>query len=85
MGTEAHERDKTAEQINECPSDRICLEREHGKVWDAKQVLVDFDIMGHARPLAVVMRKADSRLGSLYYQDEPRFYWGFVEDIGARQ
>lgn len=85
MASEAHERDRIAERINDFPADRCCLEREHGKVWDDKQVLVDFDIIGHARPVAVVMRKVDGRLGSLYYQDAPRFYWGFVEDIGARQ
>lgn len=57
------------------------LEQQHGQVWDEEQVLQDFSVLGHADPIAVVMRRADGKLGSMRFQHLPRFYWGFVPDI----
>jgi hypothetical protein len=58
------------------------LEDKHGQVWDEHEVKKHFDILGHADPICVAMRKCDKKLGSLKFQHTPRFYWGFVEDIG---
>jgi hypothetical protein len=46
-------------------------------VWDTRQLGEDFNVLGFAAPLVVVRRKADSVRGSLYFQHNPRFYFGF--------
>ena len=74
--TEAIRRELVAE-INAVPGSREALEGEHGPVWDTRQLGEDFDVLGFAAPLVVVRRKADGVRGSLYFQHNPRFYFGF--------
>ncbi len=74
--TEAIRRQMVAE-INAVPGSREALEAEHGQVWDTRQLGEDFDVLGFAAPLVVVRRKADGVRGSLYFQHNPRFYFGF--------
>jgi hypothetical protein len=74
--TEPIRRELLAE-INAVPGSREALEAEHGKVWDTKQLGEDFEVIGFAAPLVVVRRKADGVKGSLFFQHNPRFYFGF--------
>jgi hypothetical protein len=74
--TESIRRELVAE-INAQPGSREALENEHGKVWDTQQLGQDFEVLGFAAPLVVVRRKADGVKGSLYFQHNPRFYFGF--------
>jgi hypothetical protein len=74
--TETIRREMLAE-INAAPGSREALEAEHGKVWDTQQLGEDFEVLGFAAPLVVVKRKKDGVKGSLFFQHNPRFYFGF--------
>ena len=73
-------RREMVKQINAEPGSRQALEAEHGQVWDTQQLAEDFEVIGFAAPLVVVRRKSDNALGSLFFQNSPRFYYGFVKD-----
>lgn len=66
--------------INAEPGSREALESTHGKVWDTKEMQEDFDVTGFLAPYVVVRRKSDGAVGSLQFQHNPRFYFGFVAD-----
>lgn len=74
--TEAIRKEMVAE-INAAPGSREALEAENGQVWDTNELSRDFDVLGFAAPLVVVRRKADGARGSLFFQHNPRFYYGF--------
>jgi hypothetical protein len=66
--------------INSQAAERASLEERYGQVWDTPQLANDFEVLGFAAPLVVVRRKADDKLGSLYFQANPRYYFAFHED-----
>lgn len=68
------------EEINEKKLDREAMEKLHGQVWDTEELRRDFDVQSFLAPLCIVRRKSDGALGSLFFQHEPRFYYGFEED-----
>jgi hypothetical protein len=74
--TETIRRQLVAE-INAVPGSRQFLEAQHGQVWDTQQLSDDFDVIGFAAPLVVVRRRSDGVKGSLMFQANPRFYFGF--------
>ena len=74
--TEPIRRELLAE-INAQPGSREALEAEHGQVWDTQQLGKDFEVIGFAAPLVVVRRRSDGVKGSLFFQHNPRFYFGF--------
>jgi hypothetical protein len=74
--TEAIRRELVAE-INAEPGSREALEAQYGQVWDTKQLGDDYTVLGFGAPLVIVRRKADGVRGSLYFQHNPRFYFGF--------
>src|SRR4051812_33290913 len=74
--TEAARKERLAE-INAEPGSRGALERQHGQVWDTSQLSDEFEVRGFLAPLVVVRRKADGVLGSLEFQNRPRFYFNF--------
>lgn len=74
--TENIRRELVAE-INAEPGSREALEAVHGEVWDTEQVREQFDVIGFGAPFVVVRRKADGIKGSLMFQHNPRFYFGF--------
>jgi hypothetical protein len=63
--------------INAAPGSREYLEHKHGQVWTTSELSLDFDVIGFAAPLVVVRRKSDGVKGSLMFQANPRFYFGF--------
>lgn len=69
----------TSSQLRE----RKALECEHGRVWTQAELENEFTIVGYSCPIAVVIRKVDAKLGSVRFQGEPRYYWGFAPDISA--
>lgn len=71
---------KQQHDINEDALPLEELQRRHGQVWDTKELSRDFSVTGFGAPLVVVTRRADQKVGSLYFQHHPRFYWGFQED-----
>jgi hypothetical protein len=74
--TESIRRQMLAE-INAAPGSREYLESKHGQVWDTDQLQEDFEVLVFAAPLVVVRRKRDRVKGSLMFQANPRFYFGF--------
>ena len=74
--TEPIRRELLAE-INAQPGSREALEAEHGQVWDTDQMCNDFEAIGFMAPLVVVRRRSDGVKGSLFFQHNPRFYFGF--------
>jgi hypothetical protein len=77
--TEAARREAVS-VINANPKGRPEPEANHGEVWDTDELRRDFDVLSFAAPLVVVLRKRDGKLGSLYFQHSPRFYFGFATD-----
>jgi hypothetical protein len=73
-------RRKLIVEINHQPGSREALEAEHGRVWDTDELRADFEVIGFSAPLVVVLRRADQVKGSLYFQHNPRFYFGFQAD-----
>jgi hypothetical protein len=67
--------------INSEPGSREALEKEHGQVWDTEQLEQDFKVTGFMSPFVVVTRKLDGVVGSLMFQNRPRFYFSFKEDV----
>jgi len=74
--TESTRREMVAE-INAVEGSREALEDQYGQVWDTSQLQKDFDVRGFAAPFVVVTRKSDGERGSLTFQHDPRFYFGF--------
>jgi hypothetical protein len=66
-------------EINAQPGSREYLEAKHGHVWSTDELSRDFEVIGFAAPLVVVRRKSDGRKGSLMFQHNPRFYFGWEE------
>ncbi len=64
-------------QINAAPGSREYLEAKHGQVWDTSQLSDDFEVIGFMAPIVVVRRRSDGQKRSLYFQNSPRFYFGF--------
>lgn len=77
--TESARREMAAE-INAAPGTRESLEAQHGQVWDPQQLAADFTVEGFMAPFVVVRRKVDGVRGSLTFQHDPRFYFGFIAD-----
>lgn len=67
-------------EINAVAASRAALERQHGQVWDTRELARDFNVIGFAAPLVCVKRKSDGKVGSLIFQHQPRFYFYFRED-----
>jgi hypothetical protein len=68
--------------INAQPGSREYLGAKHGQVWDTQQLSEDFEVLGFMAPLIAVRRKSDGQKGSLYFQHNPRFYFGFEPHRG---
>lgn len=71
---------KMKQAINEDALPLDELKRRHGDVWTTTELQQQFEVVGFGAPLAVVRRRSDNKLGSVLFQHQPRFYWGFKED-----
>jgi hypothetical protein len=56
------------------------LEARFGQVWDTEELGRDFEVVGFAAPLVVVIRRSDGVRGSLAFKHDPRFYFSWVAD-----
>ena len=68
------------QQINTDAGDRERLEERHGRVWDTQELQHDFEVLQFAAPLIVVRQRTTGQMGSMFFQHQPRFYWGFQPD-----
>jgi hypothetical protein len=67
-------------KINSEATDRAGLESRHGRVWSPAEMAAEFEVLEYKAPLVVVRKRSDQKLGSLFFQHHPRFYWGYEED-----
>jgi len=67
-------------EVNCHSAERAALEERYGQIWDTLELANDFEVLGFMAPFVVVKRKADNQLGSLMFQHQPRYYFGFRED-----
>lgn len=74
--TEDARRERLAE-INTEPSSRESLEARYGQVWNTEELSRDFVVTAFIAPLVVVRRKTDNAVGSLEFQNVPRFYFNW--------
>jgi hypothetical protein len=58
--------------------DRQTLEAVYGKIWDEGELAQEFRITAIIPPQVVVVRRSDGQVGSMTFQNEPRFYFNFV-------
>ena len=79
--TEHLRRDIIAE-INANPNERAELEKQHGRVWDAKELQEAFNVHSFLVPFVLVTNKATGTRGTLTFQHSPRYYFGFMADGG---
>ena len=82
MGNDATEniRRELVRKLNAEPKGRAALELKHGQVWDTQELGRDYEVIGSSPPLVMVRRRSDAVLGTLFFQHEPRFYFGFSPD-----
>ena len=73
-------RKELVQQINAVPGSKEALELKHGQVWDTQQLGQDFSVLGFMAPFVAVKRKSDGAKGSLMFQHNPRYYYGFTKD-----
>lgn len=55
------------------------LEQEFGYVWDRRELIEEFEVIGFLAPLVAVQCRLDGRKGTLTFQHDPRLYYDFVE------
>jgi hypothetical protein len=67
---------------NHTGQDRQSLEAAHGKVWSEEELAQEFKVTAIIAPKVVVVRKADGQVGSIEFQNEPRYYFNFHPSPG---
>jgi hypothetical protein len=69
-------------ELNSNPKDRAALAAIYGEggVWDTAQLGQAFEVIGYLAPYVVVRRREDGTVGSLLFQHQPRWYFGFEAD-----
>jgi hypothetical protein len=65
------------------PRSRGQLEEEYGRVWDTKELAAEFVITSVVGNQVVVRRKADDRVGTLTFQNNPPYYFAFTASPAA--
>ena len=66
-----------SKQINEAPRSREELMRLGEEVWDTDEVRENFEILGFKKPFALAINVVTGDKGSLLFQDNPRYYFGW--------
>ena len=59
---------------------KAALQARHGQVWSTEELRQEFEVIGFMAPVVVVRRKSDGAQGSLEFQHQPRFYFGWAQD-----
>jgi len=54
------------------------LQERYGDVWNTSELQQTFTVHGFRAPYVSVTRKADGKRGSLMFDHDPRFYYGFM-------
>jgi hypothetical protein len=67
-------------QINGAPKNRTELEAEGEQVWDTDEIREEFEIRGFKTPFAMARHIGTGETGTLLFQDNPRYYFGWSPD-----
>jgi hypothetical protein len=62
--------------------DRQFLEGTYGKVWSEEELAHEFKVTAIIGNKVVVVRKSDGQVGSLTFQNDPRYYFNFQPSPG---
>jgi hypothetical protein len=65
---------------NARPGSREALAAKYGSVWNTRELVGEFKVLGFRPPFVLVRRKSDGRKGRLNFQHHPLFYFGFLPD-----
>ncbi|MBN73841.1 MAG: hypothetical protein CME32_31680 [Gimesia sp.] len=65
------------QSINAVEGSREFLEAKHGQVWDTSELQQEFEVLGFCSPCCVVRNRSNSQRGTVFFQHNPRFYFGF--------
>lgn len=65
------------EAINRVPRSRDQLKEHMGEVWDSDELRERFEVLGYRAPFAVVRDRKTGERGSVLFQNNPRYYFGF--------
>lgn len=64
--------------INDRQRNREEIEKDFGgPVWNTQELAAEFNVLGYRAPFAIVENKTTRQRGSVMFQHEPRFYFGF--------
>jgi len=77
MDATTKQRAEMANNINVMAADRERMEIAHGQVWTTSELQEDFEVIQFAAPYVIVRERSTGRKGSLLFQHDPRFYYGF--------
>jgi len=67
-------------QINGAPKNRAELEETEDQVWTTEEVKQEFEISGFKGPFALARHLGSGDVGTLIFQDNPRYYFGWNPD-----
>ena len=59
--------------------------KEPSQVWNTDELGREFEVTAFMAPCVFVRRRSDGETGTLFFQNWPRFYWGFATDDDARR
>lgn len=68
-----------AHEFNSNPRTREELEKTGVKVWDTEELTRDFEVQGFYAPLVVVKDRRTGKVGTVFFQHQPRLYFDFEE------
>ena len=71
-------RRQQVEEINASPMERDDLEKQHGQVWDTRELQEDFKVLGFLAPYVGVRKLSTGEKGTLMFQHQPRFYFNWM-------
>ena len=77
MDATTKQRAEMANNINVMAADRERMEIAHGQVWTTSELQEDFEVIQFAAPYVIVRERSTGHKGSLLFQHDPRFYYGF--------
>ena len=67
-------------QLNSAPKNRSELLETEAEVWDSDEVRGEFEITGFKSPFALARHLGSGQRGTLLFQDDPRYYFGWSPD-----
>jgi hypothetical protein len=70
-----------AEQLVGTAGVRLLIWLQHGECYNSAEMAAAFEVVGFAAPMVVVRRRSDGVLGSLFFCNRPRFYYGFQPHV----